>query len=356
MREHVTSSEGQHRALWRPGRLFLGTALVVAVASSSVGAAALASGRPTATAATTSTLTGGLRAAPTYTFKTIRLPQSIDSQITGINTAGVFTGQAIFRSGSSSITKNFVESSRVGSKPVYFTIPFAAEPLTAVTAGIDNSGEIVGDYADTNGVFHGFIRSPKGVFTKFNVAGAGTAPHEGTEIAGISPQGIIVGSFIGARKFATGFIDNGTVKRYREPGAGTGAGDGTSVDFFPRSGEFGGLFIDNHGAAKGWYSLDGKVHVLSDPASGPAVDNTGTQLFGIGATGRLYGVEAPGKGSAESFTYKGGLFRVLRDPRQAKGPKSGTLILTVNSAGTIAGFYVYDAAGQRRAFIARQVH
>jgi hypothetical protein len=290
-------------------------------------------------------------APPKYSYETVRFPNSLDSQIVGITAAGEYTGNVVFKSGD----RTFVDSGRAGAKPDYFKVPFEATDGTVATAGIDNAGEIVGNYADPSGVYHGFIRSPQGAFTTLSIPGAGTSAGKGTEIAGISPTGVIVGSFVGHVDYATGFIDDGgTITTYDEPHAGSTIGDGTAVEFYATSSDYGGVYINGDRVSHGWYVQDGKLHTVNDPAAGQT-ESTGTQLIGVDATGRLYGIEAPTDGPAESFSDAGGVFTPIVDPEQVDGAANGTLVLDVNDAGTLVGFYSYNSDGQTHAFIAKQV-
>src|SRR5579863_2680413 len=43
-----------------------------------------------------------------------------------------------------------------------------------------DDGTILGEYVDSNGVYHGFLRSPAGVITTFDAPGAGTGSGQGT--------------------------------------------------------------------------------------------------------------------------------------------------------------------------------
>jgi hypothetical protein len=307
--------------------------------------------------------------APAYRFTTVRFPHSFDSTITGINTSGAFVGNVVGPTG----YRMFVDSGHRGAKPVFFTLPAADAVATTVAtpavgtagtfaekaiagsvsaAGIDSAGTIVGNYADAAGVFHGFVRDPAGAITPLDVAGAGTQKGEDTEIAGISPGGVIVGSFIRPDKVAIGFIDRfGRVTPFVEGAAGRRAGAGTAVEFY-LDGEFGGIYVGPGLGAHGWYAEDGQLHVVNDPAAGRYKARKGTQLVGVDAEGRLYGIESPRAGSTESFSVLGGLFHPIRDPDQAPGSSGGTLVLSVNARGTIVGFFTYNARGQTHGFVA----
>jgi hypothetical protein len=72
--------------------------------------------------------------------------------------------------------------------------------------GINVWGAITGSYQDTNNVFHGFLRSPDGKFTSFEVPGADTSPYNGTTPSSINDFGAIAGSYYDANGFSHGFL------------------------------------------------------------------------------------------------------------------------------------------------------
>ena len=75
-----------------------------------------------------------------------------------------------------------------------------------VPQGIDLLGEITGNYIDSSGVNHGFVRSPFGPITTFDAPGAGTASGQGTLPATPNVFGVITGQFIDANNVHHGFV------------------------------------------------------------------------------------------------------------------------------------------------------
>ena len=71
---------------------------------------------------------------------------------------------------------------------------------------ISNSGLIVGNYVDGNGVNHGFVREPNGRITTFDVPGGGTGPGEGTVPNGITDTGVVVGGLFDGSHVFHGFF------------------------------------------------------------------------------------------------------------------------------------------------------
>src|SRR5439155_608944 len=96
---------------------------------------------------------------------------------------------------------------------------------------INSAGATAGYYSDASGVFHGFLRTPDGVITTFNIPGAGTGPGQGTFAGNIIPGDAIAGRYVDASDVAHGFLraPDGTFTTFDAPNAGTGPGEGTFV-------------------------------------------------------------------------------------------------------------------------------
>jgi hypothetical protein len=77
-------------------------------------------------------------------------------------------------------------------------------------SGINDNGEIVGDYTDAANVTHGLI-DVSGVFTSFDVPGAGL-----TTIQDVNNAGQIVGYYTDSARNIIGFV--GTPTTVPEPG------------------------------------------------------------------------------------------------------------------------------------------
>src|SRR5215469_6712297 len=88
------------------------------------------------------------------------------------------------------------------------------------------AGTIEGEYTDTSGLNHGFVRAADGMITTFDVPGA----VNGTFPANINPMETITGGYVDASFVGHGFVRglNGVITTFDAPGAGTGPGQGTS--------------------------------------------------------------------------------------------------------------------------------
>jgi hypothetical protein len=64
----------------------------------------------------------------------------------------------------------------------------------------------VGEYPDTNYLSHGYLRAPDGTITEFDVPGAGTGAGQGTTGGTIDPAGRIVGNYVDSDGVSHGFL------------------------------------------------------------------------------------------------------------------------------------------------------
>jgi hypothetical protein len=93
---------------------------------------------------------------------------------------------------------------------------------------INDWGAITGYYLDANNVFHGFLRSPEGKFTSFEAPGADTTANDfnGTVPNAINDAGAITGSYYDVNNVGHGFLRSpeGAMTTFDVPG---------SADTFP---------------------------------------------------------------------------------------------------------------------------
>jgi hypothetical protein len=122
------------------------------------------------------------------------LPANFNSQATGVNDAGTVVGFLQYDAAG-----DFRAFEDVGGT-VTTLAPFGSASAQAL--GINDLGEIVGDWVDSGGAMHGFLDNA-GVFTSFDPAGSA-----GTVINGINDWGQMVGFYTDANGNTVGFITN----------------------------------------------------------------------------------------------------------------------------------------------------
>jgi hypothetical protein len=74
--------------------------------------------------------------------------------------------------------------------------------------GLNDWGAITGFYPDANNVYHGYLRSPDGQITSFDAPGADTTPgdNNGTYAYSINDAGVIAGSYQDSNNVFHGFL------------------------------------------------------------------------------------------------------------------------------------------------------
>jgi hypothetical protein len=149
-----------------------------------------------------------------------------------------------------------------GGKIKTFQVPKASQTYGYT---IDDAGDIAGAYADTNGYFHGFLRSPDGKFAQYSIANEDLIwllP------AGIDSRGDIAGTYTGGDYVSHCFLRkaDGTIVTldlagwtYCQVGSGENGG-GVNA-----SGAIAGGFSDSSGDHGFLMQADGKLRKLDYP-------------------------------------------------------------------------------------------
>jgi probable HAF family extracellular repeat protein len=204
-------------------------------------------------------------------------------------------------------------------------------------SGINDSGSIAGDYADSTG-FHGFL-DVGGHFTTIDVPG-GISLVQGTFAVGINGSGDITGYYYdNIAVHSHGFLDaGGSFTTFDFPGASNTVPVGING-----SDNIVGTYYDAALIAHGFLYAGGSFTTLDFPGA--------TQTFaeGINDSGAIVGFYGAFTGNvvrgAHGFLYVGGSFTTLDFPGATSTVASG-----INSSGSIVGTYD-DAAGIRHGFL-----
>jgi len=267
--------------------------------------------------------------APAYSFLDLAQPQAF-----GINDAGQVVGGAFDPSfGEHGFLRN-----ADGTVLVFDVISPAGAPAARTEAhDINNSGQIVGEFADGTGL-HGFVRNADGSFTTFDAADADVGAQRGsTSARGINDAGQIVGDFLDAGFNSHGFVRtvDGAISSIDVPGASQIFYSGIDS-----SGTIVGTTVDT--AGQHGIIIRG---ALAPPATFTFVDllgAAGTELNGINDGGELAGTFHDGTRShgfvlpAPAFTDGPvGGFTVLDDP--AVAPTGDTNANGINNLAAVAG-------------------
>jgi len=212
-----------------------------------------------------------------------------------INPAGLIAGNYL---DSNSIHHGFVRTP--GGKFTNFDPPGSVFTFVCVAECINPAGAVNGYYLDAEGLAHGFARAPDGRITEFEDPDAGTdgSQGQGTYPGSINTEGAWAGEYVSADNVAHGFVRaaDGRITNFDAPGAGTNGsqGQGTYPEAINDRGEVAGQYIDSNDVQHGFVRTP---------------------------DGRIITFDAPGAGSDA-------------------GSYEGTIPLTINAAGEIAGAYI----------------
>jgi hypothetical protein len=133
-----------------------------------------------------------------------------------------------------------------------FNVPGDVSPLGTVAFGINDIGDVVGNYvAVSDGNRHGFLRSSNGaVFTTLDAPGAVITTAEG-----INNARTIVGAYFDANGTLHGFVrNNGFYTTVDVPGPG-GAAQQTEINSINAKGEIVGFYFDSNGVEHGFLGV-----------------------------------------------------------------------------------------------------
>src|SRR5437764_894822 len=247
-----------------------------------------------------------------------------------INERGDIVGEFIDSNG---VTRGFVRFSD-GS----FSAPIV-DPNDTVGftegRGINNSRTVCGDYATSDGNLHGFFLS-SGTFTEYDVPGAVF-----TAVLGINNPADFAGTFIDGSGIQQAFVRvGGTLTLFSVPAAVATL----AYDINDSKRLVVGYYIDGSGILHGYYrDANGALHFPIDPTGSVA-----TILFGDNNRNWVVGRYADASGVTH------GLFFVPPD-RFFTFDFPGSTFTSLNgisSQGNITGRYV-DASGIAHGFIAR---
>ena len=225
-----------------------------------------------------------------------------------------------------------------------------------VSFGINDSGEIVGNYVDSNGVLHGSLYS-NGTYTSVTDPSARTTPGFqtfGTYAHSINDSGQIVGYYVdattnGVRGFLYSGGTNGTYTTLDDPLA-----DGGNT--VPRGINDLGQIVGYYYSGGGWkgflYSggTNGTYTTLPDDPS--AAGGPGVAPLAINDSGEIVGYYNDSNGNSQAFLYSNGIYTTLVPPGASGIDVDGDGIVAsgINDAGQVVGWY-FDSSGIEHGFL-----
>jgi probable HAF family extracellular repeat protein len=167
--------------------------------------------------------------------------------------SGNFVNTGLIRSSNGKLTTYQVPGAGTGA--------YQGTGCPGCVLGLNASGAIAGIYTDTNNVFHGFLRSPEGEFTTFDAPGAGTASSQGTGCpsdcaVGLNDFGEITGNYIDASFTYHGFFrsPDGKIQTIDPPGT-----IATVPDSINELGVVAGYYLDTNNVNHGFLRIPSQL-------------------------------------------------------------------------------------------------
>jgi len=264
---------------------------------------------------------------------------------------------------------------------------------------INDLGVIAGQVQDENNVFHGFVRDWKGSFVIIDGPDAGAAAFQGTALFDINFEGATAGIEIDASNTVHGFLRlngknisfdppgstytfvcqetclnqgdmvtgfyidtsnvshgflrkrDGSITTLDAPGAGGGAGQGTTAASIDPEGAITGYFFDAGGAAHGFVRYSSGRYATFDAPGGSSFTVANTAAFSINLFGAVTGEALDTNSVMHGFVRSPyGSFTTFDAPGAGTGSGQGTRPSTNNLAGAVAGWWV-DGNGVNHGFL-----
>lgn len=272
--------------------------------------------------------------SPSYTYTLLSFPGSLYTFAEGIN-LGATTSKIEIVSGAGQGGFDASVSEKKTVTETYQTMNYPHGSGPQAVAAVNDLGEIVGDYDDYN---QGYERSG-GHFTTIAVPFAGAA---GTFPYGINNSGEVVGGWWDSNIIEHGFtLIGGTYTSFDFPGATETGGFGINS-----AGDIVGGYNDASGAAHGFLLSGGTYTSIDFPG---AVE---TDPYGINDAGDIVGMYCTATActqnsdGAQGFLLSSGVFTTIAIPGEPSSYAAG-----INNNGVVVGTYT-DAAGLNVAFLA----
>jgi hypothetical protein len=217
---------------------------------------------------------------------------------------------------------------------------------------INNAGVVTGYYLDSNNVYHGFVRRPDGKVTGFEAPDADTKAGDfnGTLPNAINDAGAITGMYYDANNEGHGFLRSpeGKFTTFDVPGGIVGGMNAIALNL---EGTIVGYYLDQNSVFQPFLRRpDGAFETWTGPGACEASPSTG--CYGSAAFSiNIFGTIAGGFGdNSGNFTNHGlvrsreGKLTSFEVPGAGIGPYQGTgspgSSVPVNQFGAIAGYYI----------------
>jgi hypothetical protein len=319
---------------------------------------------------------------PTFTFTTFDVPNSVYTDILGINNASVMVGQYFDIEKGQTLGHGFIAT---GNQVTTVNVPGSVRTLLQ---SINDKGSAVGSWIQSLGdgeyVPHGFFRSTSGVVTRVDDPAAGSPVFAGSPpqlvggftegVYGINDQGVLVGSFVDSGGVEHGFIyQHGQFTTVDNRKYAPSSSSGTELWGINNRGVIDGLGYSYPTIAQGLtlsprtrgseYSYFKYSYFTGTGDTGGYESNGGTWPQGINDRGAVVGHSNGWEfyGVFVGWERLHGKMFAISDPLANTTPGSnwgpgcgcfgGTAPAGINDQGTVTGIY-FDDTGTGHGFIA----
>lgn len=187
--------------------------------------------------------------------------------------------------------------------------------------------------------------SISGAFIKLDVPGAGSGAGEGTSPQAINKFGEIAGYFADDNGALHGFMrhKDGSIEKFDPPGASTAGGEGTFPQSMNDNGEIAGYFQTSPGSVRhGFVRHSDKTISTFDPPG-----SIGTVAQSINASGEITGNYVADDMAHGFVRHKDGSFTTFDPPGSAN-----VAPMSINTSGEITGYFA-DDNNVRHGFVRR---
>jgi probable HAF family extracellular repeat protein len=235
---------------------------------------------------------------PVYTYTTFDVPLALDTEPLGINDSGQIVGQYRDSGGLHSF---------LFSNGTFTPINDPSATSSTLANGINNSGQIVGIYNPDNFDVPGFLYDPtSNVFPPYFTLHDPSA-NQGTVPRGINNARQIVGHYLDSTGDHGFLLSAGNYATLDDP---MGA-RGTFANGINDAGQIVGFYQDSGNKLHGFLynPTNGSFTTLDDPLA-----TSGTIAWGINDTGEIVG-----SFGSHGFLYRNGAYTTLDDPLATNG-------------------------------------
>ncbi len=211
--------------------------------------------------------------------------------------------------------------------------------LEVDTYGLNNKGEISGDYVDSAAAQHGMILNGKKLTSFDDKNCSSTAGSTGIAMYGVNSAGTAVGfcTLTSSGEYVGVMYSKGKVTEISYPNALE-----TQANGINDKGAIVGDFIDTAGAEHG-FLLSGKKYTQIDAPS----PDTSSVAWSINNKGQITVYAVDSAGGYEGFILTGKKFTKVDDPNEGS---LGTVAHKINNKGDVDGTY-YDTASVTHGFL-----